>query len=322
MPSDHLPIALDSIDASSGEIVASDPQLNPAMLYLAELGASNSRRCMKSKLDRCARIVGSQSMTDCPWGRMRYTDVLGILLKLEEDGASAATINCYLSALKGVALHAWKIRQLDQEEYLRIKTIRSRRTSRLPTGRALSMGESHRLLTASHRGVSEIVDVRDRAILSIMIGCGLRRAEVTGLKMDSYDAQEMSLRLIGKGNKERVVYLPPAADAVLHEWIRSFRGREEGWLFSRIYRGGKLERNRPLSESAIALILRERLASTGDKAATPHDLRRTFATRLIEDGNDLVKVQRAMGHANVQTTARYDRRSEKDQAAMAKGVRL
>lgn len=74
--------------------------------------------------------------------------------------------------------------------------------------------------------------------------------------------------------------------------------------------------------ATLTLILRERLASTGDKVATPHDLRRTFATRLIEDGNDLVKVQRAMGHANVQTTAHYDRRSEKDQAAMAKGVRL
>ena len=227
MPSDHLPIALDSIDASSGEIVASDPQLNPAMLYLAELGASNSRRCMKSKLDRCARIVGSKSMTDCPWGRMRYTDVLGILLKLEEDGASAATINCYLSALKGVALHAWKIRQLDQEEYLRIKMIRSRRTSRLPTGRALSMGESHRLLTASHRGVSEIVDVRDRAILSIMIGCGLRRAEVTGLKMDSYDAQEMSLRLIGKGNKERYVPVTNEALEAIKDYL-STRANPQG----------------------------------------------------------------------------------------------
>ena len=184
---------------------------------------------MKSKLDRCARIVGSQSMTDCPWGRMRYTDVLGILLKLEEDGASAATINCYLSALKGVALHAWKIRQLDQEEYLRIKTIRSRRTSRLPTGRALSMGESHRLLTASHRGVSEIVDVRDRAILSIMIGCGLRHAEVTGLKMDSYDAQDMSLRLIGKGNK-RESGVPAAGSGCSPPRMDSFLPRLGGGM--------------------------------------------------------------------------------------------
>ena len=69
MPRDLLPTVLDSIDGATGEIVASDPQLNPAMLYLAELGASNSRRCMKSKLDRCARIVGSQSMTpELPFG--------------------------------------------------------------------------------------------------------------------------------------------------------------------------------------------------------------------------------------------------------------
>lgn len=66
----------------------------------------------------------------------------------------------------------------------------------------------------------------------------------------------------------------------------------------------------------------DRLAISRQKNVTPFEQHYTFATRLIEDGNDLVKVQRAMGHANVQTTARYDRRGEKDQKEMAKSVRL
>lgn len=96
----------------------------------------------------------------------------------------------------------------------------------------------------------------------------------------------------------------------MNEWL-DLRGDIPGPLFTRIYRGEHIMPKRPLSESAVMLILKERFSIAGQRDATPHDLRRTFATRLIEDGSDLVKVQRAMGHANVQTTARYDRRGEK-----------
>lgn len=296
------------------------PAVNPALLYLAELGSKQGRRTMRSKLNRLARLAGATCLEDCNWGGMRHHDVHALVLMLERENLEASTVNNYLSALKGVATQAWKEGLMDSETLQRIRSIKSRRSSRLPTGRCLSMKETGDLLNC-HRGVEPVVDVRDRAVLALMIGCGLRRAELCGLTLDEYDPSDASITLVGKGNKERKVYVPEAADELLQEWIH-LRGTREGYLFTRIYRGGHLMVDRPLSESGVTLILNQRIRIAGAKAATPHDLRRTFATRLIEDGHDLVKVQRAMGHSNVQTTARYDRRSEKDQKEMARSVRL
>ena len=294
--------------------------VNPALLYLSELGSKEGRRTMRSKLNRVAVLVGAKSIETCDWSKMRPQSVHAVLLRLEQENLSASTINNYLAALKGVAFQAWKESLMSSETLQRIRAIKSRRSSRLPKGRCLSMEESARLL-ACNRGKSAVVDVRDKAVLTLMLGCGLRRSEVCGLSLDDFDREERSIRLVGKGNKERTVYLPGEAYECLLEWLE-FRGARSGPIFTRIFRGGHLLTEKRLSESAITLILKERLSIAGQKNATPHDLRRTFATRLIEDGNDLVKVQRAMGHANVQTTARYDRRGEKDQKEMALNVRI
>ena len=302
------------------ETFAPESYINPALLYLSELGSKEGRRTMRSKLNRVAIMVGASSIETCDWVQMRPQSVHAVLLQLEQENLSASTINNYLAALKGVAFQAWKEGLMSSETLQRIKAIKSRRSSRLPKGRCLSMEESAQLL-ACNRGKSPVVDVRDRAVLTLMLGCGLRRAEVCGLSLDDFDSEERSIRLIGKGNKERTVYLPGAAYDCVLKWLE-FRGWHSGPIFTRIFRGGHILLEKPLSESAITLILKERLSIAGQKEATPHDLRRTFATRLIEDGNDLVKVQRAMGHANVQTTARYDRRGNKDQKLMASKVRI
>lgn len=315
-----LPTNSISAEGALTEALSQSAAVNPAFLYLAELGSREARRTMKSKLGRVVRLFGADSIESCSWAQMRPHDIHALMLQLERENLSASTRNNYLAAMKGVAFQAWKEGLMSSETLQRIKAIKSKRTYRLPKGRCLSMEESSRLLSC-HRGSSEAVDVRDRAVLTLMLGCGLRRAEVCGLSMENVDFSEMSITLIGKGNKERKVYLPQAAFDSLINWLK-IRGNEAGPLFTRIYRGGHLMIEKPLSESAITLILKERLRISGQPDATPHDLRRTFATRLIEDGNDLVKVQRAMGHANVQTTARYDRRGEKDQRNMAKTVRI
>lgn len=303
-----------------GGFAASGASVNPALLYLADLASKEGRRTMRSKLNRVARLIGTESLETCRWEEMRPHDVHGILLLLEKEGLEASTINNYLAALKGVATQAWKEGLMESETLQRIKAIKSRRSTRLPKGRSLTMEESNALMSC-HRGVSPVVDTRDKALLALMLGCGLRRAEVCGLTLADVSFNEGAITLIGKGNKERKVYLPEAAMKFLLVWL-NFRGQEDGPLFTRIFRGGHILKEKSLSESAVTLILKERLEITGQKRATPHDLRRTFATRLIEDGNDLVKVQRAMGHASVQTTARYDRRGEKDQKEMARNVRL
>lgn len=294
--------------------------INPALLYLSELGSETARRTMRSKLNRAARLVGASDLEHCPWHRMRHQDVHAVLLKLEQEGLAASTINNYLAALKGVALEAWKQDLMTAEDLARIKAIKSRRSYRLPKGRCLTPQETKALL-AVRRGKTDIVDRRDKALLALMIGCGLRRGEICNLTLDAYNPETGAITLVGKGNKERRVYLPPTAEAYLKAWLNK-RGLVSGFLFTRIFRAGRILVDRPLSLSAVTFILKERIEACGATPATPHDLRRTFATRLIEAGNDLVLVQRAMGHANIQTTARYDRRGEAEQRAMATRVHL
>ena len=123
------------------------------------------------------------------------------------------------------------------------------------------------------------------------------------------------LRVRGKGNKERLVYLVSGAKAALHDWL-AVRSVASGPLFYRILKGGSLVPGR-LTTQAIYVILKKRAVEAGVADFSPHDLRRTFVGDLLQEGVDIVTVQKMAGHANVQTTSRYDRRPEtaKRQAA-------
>ena len=111
-----------------------------------------------------------------------------------------------------------------------------------------------------------------------------------------------------KGNKSRVVWLADGALGAARAWI-GVRGIGPGALFWRVRRGGHIEEAR-LTDQAILVILTKRLSQAHVKPFTAHDLRRTFAGDLLDAGADLVTVQKLMGHASPNTTARYDRRDE------------
>jgi len=126
--------------------------------------------------------------------------------------------------------------------------------------------------------------------------------------LEDYDPETRRLVIRGKGNKERTGYLPNGASDALTDWI-AVRGKEPGALFWAVNKGGKLIPGR-VSTQAIYNILRRRAKQTGVKAFSPHDLRRTFVSHLLDAGADIVIVGKMAGHACVQTTARYDRRPE------------
>ena len=93
-------------------------------------------------------------------------------------------------------------------------------------------------------------------------------------------------------------------------WIDRWRGRERGYLFGRIYKNGRVSLSEPLDPSSVGRITRARMESANHEKATAHDLRRTFATRLLANNVDIVTVKNMMGHANIATTAMYDRRGD------------
>ena len=297
---------------------------NPALMYLATLGSKDSYRCMKSKLNKFARFFGYQGLVDCDWKSMQPNHIT-IFLTAQSWG-SARTYNCYLSAIKSVALNAWRNKQIDLDQFQRIKSLKQRRIFRAPSGRAISPEESSSLIRSLNK--NSLRTIRNRAIFFLMLGCGLRRAEVCDLKLKQVSIKNKSAKIIGKGNKERTIYFPTAVLEVLKNWLdaRSLNKEEidAGFVFGRIDNRQRLHLDIPLDPSSITRIV-EKLVSETDNLEgrlTPHDLRRTFATRLISKNVDSVEVQKLMGHASVATTGNYVRKDEENLRKAAEKAEL
>lgn len=280
---------------------------NPALVYLARLQPSG-RRTMASRLKLIAKLLGSEDITKIHWSRLRYAHVEAIRTKLNELNLSPASINATLCALRGVARVAWHLEQMTAEEYERIRSINAVSGSRLPAGRALERGEVAALLDACAKDDSP-AGARDAAIIALIFGGGLRRSEVASLKVEDFKADNGSLCVLGKGNKERLVYLATGATQAVQDWLR-LRGSQEGALLCPVRKNGNIAL-RAMTAQAIYNALRKRSTAARLTICSPHDGRRTFISELLDAGADLSAVQQLAGHANIQTTARYDRRGEK-----------
>ena len=295
---------------------------NPALVYLASIGA-NSYRPMAQSLNAIATILGLVPVHNddgkrrkeitymlVPWGALRYEHTQAIRTQLAER-YSATTANRHLSALRGVLKDAWRLGYCSAEDYQRaidLKPIKGEKVNQAESGRHLASGEIKGLIEICNDGTK--AGWRDGAIIAVGYGCGLRRSEIADLELADYDQDNSSLKVrSGKGNKERIAYLPGGAVAALVGWL-AVRGDAPGPLFYSIRRGDHVE-SKGLTDQAIYNILASRGAAAGVKAFTPHDLRRTFAGDLLDAGEDISTVQKMMGHSNVNTTAGYDRRDAK-----------
>ncbi|HHT8313793.1 TPA: tyrosine-type recombinase/integrase [Yersinia enterocolitica] len=281
---------------------------NPAIAYLLSLGSKRSRQTMGSFLNIVAKMIGFQNLRDCAWSSMRRHHILAVLEMLSDSGKAPATINTYLAALKGVALEAWTMKQIDTDSFQHIKQVRSVKGSRLPKGRALERHEIRSLFFTCESDPSS-KGVRDAAILGVLLGCGLRRSEIVALDMVDMIYKDRALKVLGKGNKERIAYVPGGAWKRLEKWVEEVRGEHEGPLFPRIRRFDDVTGER-MSDQAIYHILDTRRVETGLEKFAPHDLRRTFASSMLDNGEDIVTVKDAMGHSSIATTQKYDRRGD------------
>jgi len=144
--------------------------------------------------------------------------------------------------------------------------------------------------------------LRDRALLELLYGCGLRASEACGLRIADVDADEGTVRVTGKGGKERVVPLGGAAADALGRYLRTGRPRLGRPETDRVFLS---VRGRPLGPTDVRRALRRELDAAGLAQRPPHALRHTFATHLLEHGADLRSIQELLGHASVGTTQVY-----------------
>jgi integrase len=304
---------------------------NPARLYLDTL-APIGRRSAESQLRKVAASFGHQgddAIDRMPWHLLRAEHLQALLNALRDavvDGPrtrscespgprtySPATINLIRDLLRGVAGQAFDQRQLSAEEFERIKRIPRVRGSRLLAGRHLEGGELSALLGACDDGT--ILGVRDAAILALLYGAGLRRESVARLTVDNLDLEHAEVRFIGKGNKEHAVPLPFGTVQAITDWL-DLRGDEPGPLFRQFTPGGKLIPGKGVSSQLIYRVVISR-SGKGNivRRCTPHDMRRTYITGILDKTGDLALAQELAGHSDPKTTKRYDRRGERAKRA-------
>lgn len=288
---------------------------NPARVYLASL-APGSVRTMAGALDTIADLAAPGATADTfPWGRLRYqhTQAIRAALAAKYD---AATANKMLSALRQTLKRAWRLGQMTADEYMAAADIANVKGEKpdQAAGRALGLGELMALAASCNDGT--LAGARDAAILAVAYAGGLRRAEIVGLTMDSFDAAGAVLTVKGKRNKSRTVPMQNGALAALRAWL-AVRGDAPGALFLHIGKGGKLT-HKGMTAQAVYYIFSERAEAAGVQSFSPHDMRRTFAGDMLDAGVDISTVQKLMGHSNVTTTAGYDRRGERAKKDAAK----
>ncbi len=224
--------------------------------------------------------------------------------EMREAGLSPATINQKLSAIRKLALEAADNGAIDTQIANGIKAVKGIRQEGTRTGNWLTKQNAQKMLNAPDTG--KLKGLRDRAILAVLIGCGLRRAEAVNLTFDHIqqrDGRWVLVDLIGKRNKVRSVPMPNWSKKAIDEY-GSVAGVTDGALFRPVNKGGRITGER-MTEQAIYNIVSEYAESLGQGEITPHDLRRTFAKLARKGGSGLDQIQLSLGHGSIQTTERY-----------------
>lgn len=252
----------------------------------------------ETDLAQFRRFLASRGVTGP--GDVTHLAVREFLARLKEEGFARSSIGRKVVAIRSFFRYLCRSGLLDQNPLAGVAT--PRRERRLP--RFLYPHEVELLLAAP--GSATALAKRDLAILESLYATGIRLSELVGLDLDDVDFSLGCVRVMGKGARERIVPMGRPALAACQDYLRSARpvllgrgdGRERAFFLN--YRGGRLSGR---SVQRILARCLERVAIA--RRLSPHALRHSFATHMLENGADLRVVQELLGHVNVSTTQIY-----------------
>ncbi len=283
---------------------------NPALIYLNGL-APSGRKSAQSQLKKLACSFGYDKpswLQDMPWWELRSRHLKAILAAMSAQNYAPGSINLVLSVLRGVARESFDNHLLSIEELERIKLVKRAKGSRLLPGRYLPIAEFKAIINSCNDRT--LYGSRDGAILGLMYGTGFRRSTIAQLSMDNLFLDEGVIRVVVKGNKEHEAPLPKGTFQAIASWV-AYRGNRPGPLFCVIRKNGDMDLSKAMTSQSVYKLFLKRVSLAGVPHASPHDLRRTFITSMLELTGDLALVQSLAGHADPRTTIRYDRRGER-----------
>jgi len=265
--------------------------------------AANTLSSYRRDLARYRQFLDGRAISDPV--AVRESDVTEFLAGLREGGPDRPPLSASSAARTLVAVRGFhKFLALEGETPTDPAgaVAPPKAPKRLP--KAISVTDVELLLSAASVGETPAA-LRDRAIVEVLYGCGARISEAVGLDVDDIDLEQGSVRLLGKGSKERIVPLGRyAREAVTAYTVRSrpsmaLKGTGTPALFLN-QRGGRLSRQ----SAWKAIHAAAERADLGGKVS-PHTLRHSFATHLLDGGADVRVVQELLGHASVTTTQIY-----------------
>src|SRR5689334_20130458 len=268
-------------------------------LVLDSVSSPITRRVYNLGLDEFFKWYGQE-----PRPGLTKATVSAWRVALEVRGLGSISINVRITAVRKLAVEAADNGLLDPELAAGICRIKGVKMKGVRLGNWLSAAQSQALLNAPDATTNK--GLRDRAILAVLLGCGLRRSEVASLTfrhLQVRDARWCIVDLVGKHGRVRTVPVPAWVKNAIDSWV-SAAGVINGPVFRAVDRGGWI-RPVALSEKVVWQLLQQYASAVGVPGIAPHDLRRTCAKMCRAAGGELEQIQLLLGHASVQTTERY-----------------
>jgi len=275
--------------------------------YLADERRFSPRTVRAYRTDLARFVVfwqeefGEEKASSARLARVDSLAVRSYLAALHRAGLKNRSIARHLSTLR--SFFRWACREGHLEKSPAAGLVSPRVPRSLP--RAMTVADTESLLDASE---ADSVPERERALFELLYAAGLRVSEAAGLDVEDLDLSSRLVRVLGKGSKQRIVPFGEQAEDALRAWLpvraalRQPAGAddEDGQPLFVNRRGGRL------TTRSMARLLKKRLRAAGLPAdISPHALRHTFATHLLEAGADLRAIQELLGHASLSTTQKY-----------------
>jgi site-specific recombinase XerD len=223
---------------------------------------------------------------------------------LEARSLGSVSINVRITAVRKLAVEAADNGLLAPELAAGITRVKGAKSKGVRVGNWLSVRQAQALLNAPD--VTTKKGLRDRAMLAVLLGCGLRRSEVAALTLkhiQTRDNRWCIVDLVGKHGRVRTIPMPTWVKGAIDAWTAA-AGLTEGHMLRPLNRGDQM-RGARLSEKVIWQLLRPYSVAAGVPGIAPHDLRRSCAKMCRAAGGELEQIQLLLGHASVQTTERY-----------------
>jgi integrase/recombinase XerC len=244
----------------------------------------------------------SNEYDDCNLTAVNYNQIRSWIVSLSDDGISNASINRKISSLKSFYKFLLKAKQIDSSPLLKHKALKSPKKIQIPfSEKELDMVLNQIAYKEGFEGM------RDKLIVDLFYTTGIRRTELINLKSQNIDLSNNTIKVLGKRNKERLIPILPIIGEQIKKYLEERAGIQdvaEDEYFFILLNGVKL------NDSFVYRLINYYFSNVSEKVKkSPHILRHTFATHLLNNGADINSVKELLGHSSLASTQVYTHNS-------------